>query len=63
MGPAPHPMDDKGRLSADFTGWMMGFPAGWTDGMSKTAALKAYGNAVVPAQAIHALQLLTSEVA
>ena len=58
MGPAPNPMDDQGRISPAFTGWMMGFPAGWTDGMSKTQALKAFGNAVVPQQAVHALEIL-----
>ncbi len=55
MGPAPHPVDEKGRLDPDFVCWMMNFPAGWVDGMSRTQALKALGNAVVPAQAVAAL--------
>jgi len=27
---------------------MMGFPPGWVDGLSRTAALRCLGNAVVP---------------
>jgi len=27
---------------------MMGFPTGWVDGLSRTAALRCLGNAVVP---------------
>ena len=46
-GPAPAPTVD-GRLSPDFVCWMMGFPAGWVDGLSRTAALRCLGNAVVP---------------
>jgi DNA (cytosine-5)-methyltransferase 1 len=56
--PAPHPVDEKGRLDPAFVEWMMGFPAGWVEGMSRTQALKALGNAVVPQQAIGALQVL-----
>jgi DNA (cytosine-5)-methyltransferase 1 len=63
MGQAPHPVDDKGRLDAEFVTWMQGFPSGWTEGMSRTQALKALGNAVVPQQAAFALSLLFSEVA
>jgi DNA (cytosine-5)-methyltransferase 1 len=58
MGPAPHPVDDKGRLDPPFVEWMMGFPAGWTAGMSRTQALKALGNAVMHQQAELALSLL-----
>lgn len=36
----------------------MGFPAGWTEGMSRTQALKALGNAVVPQQGAAAFGLL-----
>lgn len=50
MGPAPMPLDDRNRLAPSFVEWMMGFPAGWTDGMTRTQALKALGNAVVPPQ-------------
>jgi DNA (cytosine-5)-methyltransferase 1 len=56
--PAPHPVDDKGRLAPSFVEWMMGFPAGWTEGMTRTQALKALGNAVVSQQAILALSML-----
>jgi len=57
MGPAPHPVDDRSRLAPSFVEWMMGFPARWTEGMTRTQALKALGNAVVPAQAMRALTL------
>lgn len=50
MRPAPMPVDEKGRLAPAFVEWMMGFPEGWTDRMSRTQALKALGNAVVPQQ-------------
>jgi DNA (cytosine-5)-methyltransferase 1 len=59
MRPAPHPVDDKGRLDPAFVEFMMGFPAGWTEGLSRTQALKALGNAVVPQQGAAALALLT----
>ena len=35
-------------MSVTFAEWHMGFPAGWTGGVSRTQALKALGNAVVP---------------
>lgn len=47
----------------EFVEWMMGFPAGWTDGASRTQRLKMLGNAVVPQQAALALQLLAPELA
>lgn len=59
MGPAPMPIDGKERLSPAFVEWMMGFPIGWTEGMSRTQALKALGNAVVPQQAAAAFASLT----
>lgn len=46
-GPAPAPTVD-GRLSPDFVCWMQGFPEGWVDGLTRTAALRCLGNAVVP---------------
>ena len=46
-GPAPHPLAD-GRLNPSFVEWMMGYPAGWVDGLTRAEALKALGNAVVP---------------
>jgi DNA (cytosine-5)-methyltransferase 1 len=56
MGDAPHPVDERGRLDPTFVEWMMGFPPGWTAGMGRTQALKALGNAVVPAQAVEAIR-------
>jgi DNA (cytosine-5)-methyltransferase 1 len=55
---APLPLDERGRLSPTFVEWMMGFPEGWTAGLSRTAALKALGNAVVPQQGVLALTTL-----
>lgn len=47
--PAPAPTDDQGRLSFDFSEWMMGFPAGWTGHIeSRSARGRLIGNAVVP---------------
>lgn len=56
---APHPVDERGRLSPAFVEWMQGFPEGWTQGMTRTQALKALGNAVVWQQAAAALGVLT----
>jgi DNA (cytosine-5)-methyltransferase 1 len=56
-------VDEKNRLAPPFVEWMMGFPAGWTDGMTRTQALKALGNAVVPQQGAAALALLMDEEA
>ena len=36
----------------------MGYPEGWVDGLGRTQALKALGNAVVPQQALAALDEL-----
>ena len=52
-------LSDKGELlrliSAEFVEWFMGFPDAWTVGrIDQRPALKALGNAVVPAQARHA---------
>jgi DNA (cytosine-5)-methyltransferase 1 len=58
MRPAPMPVDEKGRLAPAFVEWMMGFPEGWTSEMSRTQALKALGNAVVPQQGMAALARL-----
>lgn len=49
------------RLSAAFSEWMMGLPAGWvTDvpGITRNEALKAIGNGVVPQQCAAALRLM-----
>lgn len=61
---APHPtepgQDDRARLSAAFTEWMMGWPEGWVTGVDvpRTQALKMCGNGVVPQQAYLALELM-----
>lgn len=69
--PAPAPTKPDGkdgnhRLSAEFTEWMMGLPAGWiTDpeiGLTRNEQLKACGNGVVPQQAELALRLLLENV-
>lgn len=62
MRPSPHPVDEKGRLSPRFVEWMQGFPQGWTEDMTRTQALKALGNAVVPQQAEYAIARLTELV-
>lgn len=46
-GPAPAPLNGR-RLNPAFVCWMMGYPAGWVDGLTRSEALKALGNAVVP---------------
>ncbi len=64
--PAPHPVNDSGRLSAVFAEWMMGLPTGWvTDvpGLPNNAQFKALGNTVVPAQAAYALRRLLARSA
>lgn len=65
MGPPPSPTEPghKGnpRLSAAFSEWLMGLPAGWiTDvpGITRNEALKACGNGVVPQQAAAAVRFL-----
>jgi hypothetical protein len=69
--PAPAPTKPDGkdgnhRLSAEFTEWMMGLPAGWvTDpemGLKRNDQLKACGNGVVPQQAELALRVLLDGV-
>lgn len=69
--PAPTEPNKNGnpRLSAAFSEWMMGWPAGWvTDpdiGIGRCDQLRIAGNGVVPQQAIAALRWLLniSEVA
>ena len=55
--PAPEPTEPNGknspRLSARFAEWMMGLPDGWvTDvpNITRSEALRALGNGVVPQQ-------------
>ncbi len=43
-----------------FVEWMMGFPEGWVDGLTRTAALRCLGNAVVPQQGVMALRELSA---
>jgi DNA (cytosine-5)-methyltransferase 1 len=49
-----------GKLSPAFVEWAMGFPRGWTEGLSRTARLRALGNAVVPAAAALAWRELSA---
>ncbi len=57
--PAPDPVDERGRLSAVFTEWMMGMDEGWvTDLLPRSPALRALGNAVVPQAAEQVGRLL-----
>jgi DNA (cytosine-5)-methyltransferase 1 len=60
--PAPTEPNTKGnpRLSAAFSEWMMGWPAGWvTDiDISRNDQLRIIGNGVVPQQATAALRWL-----
>lgn len=62
--PAPTEPNKNGnpRLSAAFSEWLMGWPAGWvTDpaiGISRNDQLRIVGNGVCPQQAIAALRFL-----
>lgn len=47
---APQPQED-GKLNPDLVRWMMMYPKGWVDGLSRTAQLRCLGNAMVPLQA------------
>lgn len=38
----------EGKLNPDWVEWLMGFPIGWTEGVSRKHRLKGLGNAVVP---------------
>ena len=69
--PAPSPTKPDGkdgnhRLSAEFTEWMMGLPAGWVTaeeiGLKRNDQLKACGNGVVPQQAEMALKILLQDI-
>ena len=65
--PAPTEPNKNGnpRLTARFSEWMMGWPAGWvTDpdiGIPRTAQLRIVGNGVCPQQAYSALTQLLSD--
>jgi hypothetical protein len=54
---SPEPTKDN-KLNPPFVEWMMGYPQGWVDGMSRSAALKGLGNAIVPQQAAAAWEFL-----
>lgn len=59
--PAPSPVDERNRLTAQFPEWMMGLPPGWiTDvpGVTRTEAIRMAGNGVVWQQAVAALSSL-----
>lgn len=60
----PSPTSARPRLSAKFTEWMMGLPDGWiTDvpGITRTEAIRACGNGVVPQQGATALAWLIDQ--
>ncbi|GAA2119474.1 hypothetical protein GCM10009759_67610 [Kitasatospora saccharophila] len=62
IGPAPDPVDSRGRLAPAFVEWVMGLEKGWVTqitGLSRSAQLTALGNGVVPQQAALAMELLT----
>lgn len=71
--PAPTELNKNGvpRLNAEFSEWMMGWPQGWVTDLignwrndheiSRSAALRAIGNGVVPQQAAAALRELLQE--
>lgn len=66
--PAPTQTSSKGnpQLAPAFVEWMMGLPAGWvtdTPGITRTEALRALGNGVVPQQAAAALRLMAGDEA
>lgn len=54
----PGPRDVKGRHHRDLPRWMMGFPAGWVDGLSRHAAIRCLGNGCQPQVATAAARLL-----
>lgn len=66
VGPAPAPTEPNKngnpRLSAEFSQWLMGWPAGWvTDpdiGISRNDQLRIVGNGVCPQQAHAAIRYL-----
>ncbi len=59
---APDALDAKRRLSPAFVEWMMDFPPGWCDGLSRAAQLRCFGNGVVTRQAEAALSVLMARV-
>lgn len=63
--PAPHPVNERGRLSPYFTEWMMGWPDGYTavTGASRRQRIMMCGNGVVPQQAAAAYRSLLARAA
>ena len=66
--PAPEPTEPNGknrpRLSARFVEWMMGLPPGWiadVPNITRTEAIRACGNGVVPQQGAVALAWLIDQ--
>lgn len=73
FGPPPAPtflspirkkLDRGPQLNPAFVEWMMGYPAGWVTGLdlTRTAQLKALGNAQQPQVAYQAWRLLTGRL-
>lgn len=58
--PAPEPLDEGG-LSPAFVTWLMGYPDGWCHGITRPAALRCLGNAVVPLQGTVAITALEAQ--
>lgn len=58
--PAPEPHDDNGRLAAPFVEWMMGYPEGWTAGLTRAQAIRALANSVIPQQGRVAVSMLAA---
>jgi DNA (cytosine-5)-methyltransferase 1 len=80
--PAPHPTEPSStggpKLNAEFSEWLMGWPAGWVtavpgtqdalfgkaeEAIGRSDQLKLCGNGVVPQQAAAAIRLLINETA
>ena len=64
--PAPAPLNDKRKLSAHFTEWMMGLEDGHVTGvpgLSRSQMIARLGNGVFPLQAATAYALLRSRFA
>ena len=66
---APAPTEpnrnNRPRLKASFSEWLMGWPEGWVTnpeiGLSRAAQLRMIGNGVVPQQAVAALRKLLED--
>jgi len=58
--PHPNPIssDEENRMNPALSEWMMGYPEGWVNGMSRRGKMECLGNAIVPHQAAKAWSLL-----